>query len=216
MPASAASAVAHELRRRPELLGVEDRADALRPQAVGGARPAEPAVEAQVGERDGVAVDAGEADAALAAVGEGARRVVAGGARALAVARTRRVSKNSCRPSAMAAALPETRLLGSRVERRRPRPVRQDRRALGVAEGGRRLVSRHQAPTSAPPLAIASAARPAMAVGGFHGFRVMSCVRRVRLSPWNEVERQPPGAGHVQHQTCEAEAARACLGTAGR
>ena len=182
------------LRRRPELLVVQDRADAVRPQAVGGARPAKPAVEAQVGERDGVAVDAGEADAPLAAVGEGARRVVTGGAGALAVSGEARVEEQ-LPPERDRGRVAGDAIAGVAIERRRPRPVRQDRRALGVAEGGGRLVSRHQGADQRAATGDRQRGKAGDGGGGFHGFRVMSRVSRVRLSPWNRsnVSRQVPG-----------------------
>ena len=70
---------------RPSSFCVHDRVDALRPQAVGGAGPAEPAIEPEIGERDGVAVDQRAASAARLAVGERFCRIMAGRARLPAI-----------------------------------------------------------------------------------------------------------------------------------
>jgi hypothetical protein len=95
-----------------KFLGVEDRAQALRPQAVRSARPAVPAVEAQIGEGDGVAVEplvtwlrSRPSANDLAGSWQVAHERVSSSRQA--------GSKNSCRPSAMAAGTPDTRLLGS-------------------------------------------------------------------------------------------------------
>ena len=127
-----------------------------------------------------------------------------------------RRARGACRRTAAGRArwppeLPETRLLGSGVRRGGQGPCARMAARSRVAEGRRRLVS---------GLCTASAPRrqsPAPGKAGDGGERALmapgstSCVRRVRLSPWNEVERQPPHAGHVQHQAGDVEAAGARL-----
>ena len=84
------------LRRAPaHLARVEDRPDALRPQAVVGAVPAEPAPVAHVEQARRVAVDLGEAEGARAAVLPGAERHVAGRAQHLAGRRQPRLEEQA-------------------------------------------------------------------------------------------------------------------------
>ena len=181
--------LAYQLGRRPELLLVEHRADALRPEAVGSPGPAEPAVEPEVGERDGVAVDAGEPDAAVAAVGKEAGRIVAGRARAPAVAGEARVREQLLAERNGGGVAGDT---VARVERSRlrPGPMRQDGRSLHLAELYRRLGFRRQRRAAGDRQrgkGSDSGERP-------HGPSVTSCVRRVRVSPWtrSNVSRHVP------------------------
>ena len=97
---------------RSQLPRVEHRPYALRPQAVRGAVPAEPAAEPHVHERRRVAVHLGDRGAARLVVRPVALGNVAGSARELPAPR-QAVSKNRRSPNSIASRLPETRLLGS-------------------------------------------------------------------------------------------------------
>ena len=189
-------ALAHQLGRGTELLCVEDRTQALRPQAVGGPRPAEPAVQPQVGERDGVAVRAGEADAAVAAVGESSRGVVARHARALAVDRQPRVREQLSAESD-GHWVARDAVAGIAREDRRPGSMRQDRRTLIIAEGDRRLRLDREARTGGSERQAAGDGRRP------HGFRSTSCDSRVRRSPCtrSNVSRHRPGMCSIRPVT---------------
>ncbi len=113
----------HLRRARAHLPRVEDRADALRPQAVVRAVPAEPALQPHVGEARRVAV--GERDAARArlAVGPVALRQVAARARLLAVGRQPPLEEQPL-AELDRVLVPGHAVRGIGPERRRPRPVR--------------------------------------------------------------------------------------------
>src|SRR5882724_9976892 len=80
---------------RSHFPGIEERPDALRPQAVVGAVPAEPAAEADIEHARGVAVHLLEPDAARPAVLEAAEGHVAGRAQHRARAREARLEEQA-------------------------------------------------------------------------------------------------------------------------
>ena len=155
---------------------VQHRRDALGPQVVRFAVPAEPAVEAHVEQGRGIAVDPGDAETAGDAVGKGLGFLVTGRAAALAV--DRQVGAFEQRPAIGDGG----RLAGDPVARvrhrlHRPRAVRQDQRDLVVVEGCGRVRrsgqqngrARQQGGAQGPP-------KP-------HRLTETFCVRRWRLSP---------------------------------
>src|SRR4051812_34508909 len=80
---------------RAHLARIEERPDALRPEAVVRAVPAEPAAEAHVQDALRIAVDLFEAEAAGAAVLEAAERRMAGSAQHRARAREARLEEQA-------------------------------------------------------------------------------------------------------------------------
>ena len=121
--------VAHQrgdaLRARTHLARVEQRPDALRPERVVRAVPAEPAVKADVHHGRRVAVHGLEAERPRAAVGEAAPRLVAGRAEDPAAPRQPRAEEQ---PLTERDRLGLARPAVGRVARRRlrPRSVRED------------------------------------------------------------------------------------------
>ena len=210
MPASAASALAHELAASPRAPSSSRIGRMLCAHRLSAA-PAQPNQRLSRRLASAMALRSTRASPTLRSRPSAKKR-----AGSWQVAHERLPSRRgACRRTAAGRArwrpaLPETRLLGSGVERRRPGPVRQDRRALGVAEGGGRR-ARDRAPTSAA--AAGDRQRGKAGDGGERPSWLQGHLLRQARAPvaLEQVERQPPGAGHVQHQSGEAEPARARL-----
>jgi hypothetical protein len=117
----------------PHLVGIEQRPDALRPQAVVRAVPAEPALHAHVRHAQGVPVGEREPARAREAVGPVALRDVAARARHLAV-RGEPPLEEQPLTELDGVLLPRRAIRGVGCERRRPGPVRLDHAALGRCE----------------------------------------------------------------------------------
>jgi len=123
----------HRLRRHAHLARLQDRPDALRPEVVARAVPAEPMRVPHVGDRRRVAFGDAEADPPLVAVGPGLLRLVARGAGDEPVLRQARVEEQ---PLAERDRAPLCRRAVRRVTRprRRPGSVREHFRALDRVE----------------------------------------------------------------------------------
>ena len=123
----------HVVGRDAVLARIGQRANAVRPQAVAAAVPAEPAEEPRVDQRRRIAVDRRQADAGPAPIGEQRRRRMATGAGNPPVSRQTRIEEEPL-SQRRRFGLAGDAIAGVRRQRRRPRPVRQDPRPLEFRE----------------------------------------------------------------------------------
>ena len=122
-------------RRRGQLARVQDRAQALGPQAVGRTAPSVPAAREQIRERRRIAVDLAHADAAREVVGPVALGHVAARARQRSACGEALIEEEA-RPEVYGVGLPRDPVARIGLRGRRPRPVGEDDLDLAFAEDG--------------------------------------------------------------------------------